>query len=314
MYQSTHTGAQIDDAVDKALSVDAVPTQGSTKLVTSGGVYGLVSNRNILDNGWFTVNQRGLTSYAWNGVQYSVDRWKWDTLATAPLEVQSDGVNLNGSALTAGNPYMRQIIDNPTAYRGKTMTFSAIVSAVSGASNKGYLRVYSGSGTAWGVYIGTDTGLWTATFTVPADATAFFCDIGVYTGKTVKVVAAKLELGTVSTLANDAPPCFAEELAKCQYYFRRIANNKSNAQWCMTGMNASAQVGIFVLDNRMRAVDKTITQSGTLYVNGQTVTSITSITRNQETTLNCVTSGLTAYGGAGLAISAGGYLDISADL
>jgi len=38
MYQSTHTGAQVDEAVDKALNPDAVPTQDSTNLVTSGGV------------------------------------------------------------------------------------------------------------------------------------------------------------------------------------------------------------------------------------------------------------------------------------
>lgn len=37
-YNSTHTGAQIDAAVTKALNVDNAPTAGSSNFVTSGGV------------------------------------------------------------------------------------------------------------------------------------------------------------------------------------------------------------------------------------------------------------------------------------
>lgn len=43
MYQSTHTGAQVEEAVDKALSPDATPTENSTELVTSGGVFGAMA-------------------------------------------------------------------------------------------------------------------------------------------------------------------------------------------------------------------------------------------------------------------------------
>lgn len=286
-YLSDYSGAQVEEAIGKALNPDATPTEGSANLVQSGGVasavgavQNTVSRRNLLDNPWFTVNQRGLTSYAWNGIQYSVDRWKWDTISTAPLEVQSDGVNLNGSALTVGSPYIRQIIDNPTAYRGKTMTFSAIVSAVSGVPYNGFLRVYSGAGNAWGVYFGTDAGLWTVTFTVPSDATAFVCDIGAYTGKTVKVAAAKLELGSVSTLANDAPPCFAEELAKCQRY-AFVPQIPSGSQYLAWGFNlgnsASSTVNALVqLPVVMRA---TPTASGSLHsIRGNGVNVASSIT------------------------------------
>ena len=38
-YQSEYSGAQVDEAVGKALNPDATPTQDSTNLVTSGGVY-----------------------------------------------------------------------------------------------------------------------------------------------------------------------------------------------------------------------------------------------------------------------------------
>lgn len=42
-YQSDYSGAQVDEAVDKALSPDTTPTQNSTKLVTSGGVFGAMA-------------------------------------------------------------------------------------------------------------------------------------------------------------------------------------------------------------------------------------------------------------------------------
>lgn len=37
-YQSDYSGAQVDEAVGKALSPDATPTENSTNLITSGGV------------------------------------------------------------------------------------------------------------------------------------------------------------------------------------------------------------------------------------------------------------------------------------
>lgn len=37
-YQSDYSGAQVDEAVGKALNPDATPTEGSTNLVESGGV------------------------------------------------------------------------------------------------------------------------------------------------------------------------------------------------------------------------------------------------------------------------------------
>lgn len=39
----------------------------------------------------------------------------------------------------------------------------------------------------------------------------------------IGVAAVKLEEGTVSTLANDAPPDFGEELRKCQRYLRDVS-------------------------------------------------------------------------------------------
>lgn len=237
------------------------------------GEYEMGSNRNLLDNWYFVgggsqqggyqlpINQRGQTSYAWNGMQYSIDRWKFDTLAAAPLEVQSDGVNLNASALTYGSPYMRQIIDNVEFFRGKQLTFSALVTAVSGSDSKGYLRVYDGTNSAWGVYIATDAGLWSTTFTVPSNASDFVCDIGVYDGRTVKVAAAKLELGEVSTLANDAPPDYGEELSRCIYSTVDWVDTYSSTGFARSNRNLLDN-GWFTVNQRGVADGTTVTGNG----------------------------------------------------
>ena len=45
-YQSSYTGAQIDAAVQKANNPDSTPTQNSTALITSGGVYSVLGDIN----------------------------------------------------------------------------------------------------------------------------------------------------------------------------------------------------------------------------------------------------------------------------
>lgn len=42
-YQSDYSGAQVEEAVGKAINPDATPTEGSTNLVQSGGVASAVS-------------------------------------------------------------------------------------------------------------------------------------------------------------------------------------------------------------------------------------------------------------------------------
>ena len=43
-YNSSYTGAQVDAAVGKASSPDTTPTNNSTNLITSGGVYSYVNS------------------------------------------------------------------------------------------------------------------------------------------------------------------------------------------------------------------------------------------------------------------------------
>lgn len=193
MYQSTHTGAQVDEAVDKALSADAVPTPSSTNLVQSGGVFAALSNRNLIDNGWFTVNQRDVadaTTITGNG--YFADRWQ--ATGNGVQRVAGGGISVLGTA------YHK--LDNP-GIAGKTVTLSILYSDGEISSN-----TFAWTGTSF-----------SKTFkygTVSIYPSANQINIG---AQSVNVKAVKLELGSVSTLANDAPPNYAEELAKCQRYF-----------------------------------------------------------------------------------------------
>lgn len=46
-YNSSYTGPQIDTAVGKALNPDTTPTENSTNLITSGGVYAALSGGGV---------------------------------------------------------------------------------------------------------------------------------------------------------------------------------------------------------------------------------------------------------------------------
>lgn len=241
MYQSTHTGAQVDEAVDKALSADAVPTPGSTNLVESGGVFGVVSNRNLLDNPFFTVNQRGVADATTiSGNNYFADRWQ--SSGNGVQRVAGGGINILGTA------YHK--LDSP-GIAGKMVTLSILYSDGEISSN-----TFAWTGTQF-----------SKTFkygTVNIYPSANQINVG---AQSVNVTAIKLEIGSVSTLANDAPPNFAEELAKCQYYYQRKESPGSGYNVAMAvSVNAANTVySVIPLARAMRYVaSPTVNVSGGL--------------------------------------------------
>lgn len=246
-YVSQYTGAQIDEYLGKAaisvpntrtinefsLSDDIVLTANSVGAVdgaTGQGSAVRISNRNLLDNAYWAaqeaiINQRGATSYTTAG--YGIDRWILSVGNNISLTINDGYVHLEKIVAT-GYPMMVQYID-PTIYNtlvGKNVTLSAL----------------------------TTEGLFFNTFTIPEDSydltlfnlgsTEFYCNFqqgtslpafriiskgSAVVGSFVNLIAAKLELGSVSTLAhqengvwvlNDPPPNYAEELAKCQRYYQ----------------------------------------------------------------------------------------------
>lgn len=160
-------------------------------------IKGSMSNENLVDNPFFTVNERGNASFSSAG--YTVDRWKKESSSGGTLTLTSDGMQFPASA-TGGNleqPFEGGKFLNKTitvtlkysdgTYVKGTTTFTGTTTMI----NDGKMRVF--------LYY--DSILLQHS---PDDATA----------RTIRAV--KLELGSISTLANDIAPDYALELAKCQ--------------------------------------------------------------------------------------------------
>lgn len=191
---------------------------GAVDGATGQGSAVRISNRNLLDNGDFRnpVNQRGQTSYTGNG--YGIDRWKVSTNnSTAAVSVGDGCIDFTSDAsgtyinftsavekVQPGNYTLSFLVDDYT--KAQQIFLQGKVSQMVFTSN-----------------------LLTMTFSV-AETSAIAVGIQKKAASsTLKIYAAKLELGSVQTLAhqengvwvlNDPLPNYAEELAKCQRYYQ----------------------------------------------------------------------------------------------
>ena len=183
-----------------------------------------ISNPNLLDNPWFTVNQRGNTFYQTeNG--YCVDRWILGKGAFTARETNAPyGVLQTRVANTNGWLRQKTEFELDTT---KPITYSAIISA-SVTSDYGFalkfsnMDDYNDSKMKW--FPTTANKKILVYFTdLPFKNTAFEVVANAGASSTVKIYALKAELGTVSTLAMDSAPNYVSELLKCQRYFVRFS-------------------------------------------------------------------------------------------
>ena len=171
-----------------------------------------ISNPNLLDNPWFTVNQRGQSSYTdpGNG-KYTVDRWKIYNYNT--LTVSSNGVSSIELA-----QYFEE--DRVKPLLGKTVTLSILFQDGRIRYSSGQLpNAFPSVDTA---YIETNVGDNTWIYISLSSSKLLQVQIRNWSDQVIDVRAVKLELGTVSTLAMDTVPNYQQELAKCQRYFVRF--------------------------------------------------------------------------------------------
>jgi hypothetical protein len=197
--------------------------------------------RNILINGDFQVSQRGdFTTASSMPNAYKLDRWLCDRNGTATLQ-HTTGHDIPGTPAickavklvqtVTGTNYLgvRQKIENPTQYVGRTITYSAWV-----RSNTPNARIeWYTQGTAQ-LAIGpghSGNGEWeylsfTATMTGNPSTNWYvdaFIDNGAYSNTTItagdfiEFTMAQLEIGTVATPFEHRS--YGEELALCQRYF-----------------------------------------------------------------------------------------------
>lgn len=179
-----------------------------------------ISHENLLDNPWFTVNQRGQSTYSFN-YGYTLDRWKIEN-QSLNVTTNSDGtitITNNGS----DNGQLLQKLEKPLLSNMKgTLSIDVI-------SYTGNVKVfYALAVSPWNglIYFTVDkTGIISKAENIPnlssygEGETKVF--ISLDAGASITVKAIKLETGSVSTLHMDSAPNYQQELAKCQRYYEQ---------------------------------------------------------------------------------------------
>lgn len=252
-------------AGDSLVAYEDDPTNANIKLADPVetqllDLKGNLSNRNLLDNAWFTVNQRGETS------SYFADRWRrWVSELTF---TNNDGVTISGTLSSITNMARQNIEwDRLKDNIGKPITLSVLIGET----------IYKAVGT-----IKTPTSSWQAHNTLnipslniqfqlltygtsPSIAEMYFKNINADTIN-VTIKAVKLELGSISTLAMDTAPNYAEELLKCQRYFYRKKNTSSNTPNIGSGIFLSSSTFLSHMSIPMMRTTPTVSLSGTAYI------------------------------------------------
>ena len=216
-------------------STNAV-TEDSTDLVESGAVYSeiqsldnskaaktQITNPNLIDNPWFTINQRGETS------SYFADRW----IRYVPeiTFTNNNGVTISGTLSSSDMHLGEQKIewDRLKDNIGKSITLSVLIN---GTIYKAVGKIETPT-SSWLSHVSLQIpslNIWFQLLTngtSPSVAELYLKNINA-DAINVTIKAVKLEVGSVSTLAMDTAPNYATELLKCQRYF----NNQIMPQSC----------------------------------------------------------------------------------
>ena len=177
------------------------------------GILSQVSGDNLLINPWFQINQRGQSSYS--VANYTIDRWRTNDANIS--------VNINSGYITVSNNgaverhFLQQLeFMVPGDYTVSLLLANGDILSESLNVND---SVAGGSG-------GSSTKSLTAGLKVQigdfSSKPAF--KLLIAPGYSFNIVAIKLELGSVSTLANDPPADYGEQLALCQRYALNTGN------------------------------------------------------------------------------------------
>lgn len=249
------------------------------KKIKASNLIPRVSNKNLLHNWDFTnpVNQRGQSSYAdvYLG-KYTIDRWcgltPWGTTPANVTIQPGVGIEIE-SVPNPGVPnatgWLVQKIENAAAYSGMTLTFSVEVASVQATEGGLYPQILLGEDVIGSPYVEVrGPGIYSITRTLGTIAdllVAIGVCAGAATPNAVVVKRAKLELGTISTLAYDPPADYGEELRKCQRYYQRYKSGGSGLMIAdMRNPSLSSAIqGKFCLVTPMRITPSLESYSGT---------------------------------------------------
>ena len=277
-----------------------------------------ISNPNLLDNAWFTVNQRGETSF------YFADRW----LRFAPelTFTNNDGVTISGTPSSIENLGTQKIEwDRLKDNIGKAITLSVLIDGI----------IYKAVGkietptSSWRSHVNLEIPSLNIAFQLLTNgASPSIAELVLKIINTdainVTIKAIKLELGSVSTLAMDTAPNYASELLKCQRYFVRFLKQNNSTSPIAYGAteNDNSLRASLPLPTTLRTESPTISTSDLtktrIYCNNNTYTP-TNITQykcmGHILNIKIDAASLPSYSaGAFMFGTRGDYLDVSADL
>ena len=279
------------------------------------------SNRNLLDNPFFTVNQSSYTNNSANS-DYVADRWFLYGEPTLTVTNSGSGIVLTGS----GDARLRHHIDERIfmGLYGEPLTFGIKVNGkvYSFTFNNLTSRPSAQTSICPDTSIYTDAGRIIVSCAWQPSSNAIFLFFRAYAPMTIQAV--KLEHGSVSTLANDAPPVYQDELQKCLYYHFRIKET-SNYNYFPIGFGGysngtnTIRIGFPTpAPFRRASVTASISGSVTAVGNGHeyTVSSITPIDVSSNGILcNVVVSGAPSpFYTYTLMLNNGAYVDFSSNI
>lgn len=186
------------------------------------------SNDNLLDNAYFVgggsqlgdgifpINQRGQTSYS---VAYEniFDRWHIQGSAVSTCTLNANGITFTANTENCG---LSQTTQRGKIEDGENYTLSVITT--DGVLHYG-TRVLNTNDSWQNFSLGLESmGFYNPCYiNSNGQANVFIADKAGSGGTSISIAAAKLEKGTVSTLPNDMPPDFWDELRKCRSYLFR---------------------------------------------------------------------------------------------
>lgn len=295
------------DNLDLTTEVNAILQQ----MYNDGYFNGIINNRNLLDNPFFSINQRGQASYSTNQ-GYTVDRWMlFSNSGTAVVTPNSNGITLDFGA--SGGDGIYQVVPFEQMENGKTYTLSAKM-------QDGTIESANFTYTAGGAAI-IEYATHFRFHIVPTWGTGVLLGILNLSNaaSTVNLRAVKLEMGTVSTLANDAPPNYSDELSRCKWYYRRYAIDGNRPIAAGVAAGATTARLILPMDTPMRIDIPTITTLGfNVIISSGATHVVSSIAAANATTglleLSIETTGLTTFDPATWYTNGNEVIQISADL
>lgn len=148
--------------------------------------------------------------------RYTIDRWK--CLKNTALYIRDGYIEIAPQASSGRG--MTQLINNPSAFAGKTLTAAVKVKNVTTGSG-----LYINDGSQKGIAI-TETGVYTVTKEIAPDPTSILVQIG-SSGTTdaervgIEWIALYEGEYTAATLPEYQPKGYWAELAECQRYYIR---------------------------------------------------------------------------------------------